>query len=131
ICHLTGGFDSRLVSSIIINEKCKERFHFACSGRKGIPDKDIAIALSKHFGLVHTSFSGNIAEKIPETYQDEILWSLNYSKGLLVNLNPYVKNENNIILSGGYGESYRSFYASNRDLNSYDSYEKLAMELWP
>lgn len=130
ICHLTGGFDSRLVSSIIINQKLTDKFYFACSGRKGMKDKDIAIALSKHFGLIHTSFSGNSSLKRPDDYQQEILWSLNYSQGLLANLNPFVKNENNIILSGGYGESYRSFYGSDRNLSNYKSYEELALELW-
>lgn len=131
ICHLTGGFDSRLVSSIIIDQKLTDKFYFACSGRKGMKDKDIAMALSKHFGLIHTSFSGNISLKRPDNYQKEILWSLDYSQGLLANLNPHVKNENNIILSGGYGESYRSFYGSDRDLSNYKTYEELALELWP
>lgn len=131
ICHLTGGFDSRLVSSIIINQNLTDKFYFACSGRKGMKDKDIAMALSKHFGLIHTAFSGNISLKRPENYQEEILWSLDYSQGLLANLNPHVSNENNIILSGGYGESYRSFYGSDRELGNYKSYEELALELWP
>lgn len=131
ISHLTGGFDSRLIAASLFNKNNSNLYYFSCSGRKGSADKDISVNLSKHFGFIHSNFAGNIAKEVPQNYEEDIMWGLNYTNGLLANINPTYLNEDNVILSGGYGESYRTFYTKNINFNDYNSLEEIAYKLWP
>ena len=51
-CAITGGFDSRLILSYLRNENAKAYFLFTY-GKKSHIDMDIAIKLSKRFGIQH------------------------------------------------------------------------------
>lgn len=131
ITHLTGGFDSRLIFSAIYKLGYKKEYKYFCSGRKGSVDKDISISLARHFGLIHTDYSGYRASKVTNDYKEKILESLDFTGGMLSNINPYYEKDDNIILSGGYGELLRSFYGNNVSMDDYNSYTSLITKLWP
>lgn len=131
ICHLTGGFDSRLVLAGILASGYKDDYLYYCSGRKGTLDKDISINLSKHFGLTQTNFSGYYTTESATTFENKLLRELNYSDGLSLNVHEYYKKENNFIVGGAYGGLVRSYFGSIKQPEQYNEYNELIFKVWP
>ncbi|QQD85668.1 hypothetical protein [Jeotgalicoccus sp. ATCC 8456] len=128
--HLTGGFDSRLILSGLLAIDKKNEYRYFCSGSKGSPDKDISIALSKHFGLTQTNDSGQFIYKYPKSLKQEVIWSMNLTSGIIKTINPNIEQRDNVILSGGYGELMRSFYTRDNNYYSFNSFEDIVDKLW-
>lgn len=131
ICHLTGGFDSRLVLSALISQGLQNRYVYYCSGRFGTPDKDISIELSRHYGLVQTNFSGHFQTEAPSSFENKILWEMDYSNGMGLNVHSHYKKEDNLILGGAYGGLVRSYFSQLPEFDEFESYESLALKMWP
>jgi hypothetical protein len=131
IAHLTGGFDSRLVLSSILNTDSSDHYHFFCSGNSDMPDRHIAEKLSSEFNLTMTEYGGQSPLNTPSTLEEEYLWQMQFTGGILSTApkGQYERN-NNIILSGGYGECFRSFFGARKsDLASTDL-ETIMSTLW-
>lgn len=131
ISHLTGGFDSRLILSAILNLELKDEFLFFCSGKDGTSDKDISKALCREFDLTFTNYSGYEITKPLESRIDGFLWSLDYTSGTNYEAHGNYEKKDNVILSGGLGLLYRSVYNLEKNAEEYDSYYELMKAKWP
>lgn len=131
ISHLTGGFDSRLILSAILNQNMQDEFIFFCSGRDGTMDTDISKAICKEFGLTFTNYSGYELTKKLNSRIDGFLWSLDYTSGTNYGAHGNYKKRDNIILSGGLGLLYRSVYTLNNPPEYYTNYLQMVKEKWP
>ncbi|WP_088743894.1 hypothetical protein [Cobetia sp. QF-1] len=112
ICHLTGGFDSRLVAAAVAEAELVGRASFFCSGPEALDDKRIAYGIAGLLGWPLTEFNGLQGDR-GEVFEG-IALGVKFSSGMRssspVNEN-HKRNEDFLILSGGYGECYRSFYS--------------------
>lgn len=131
ISHLTGGFDSRLILSAILNKGIQDEFIFFCSGKDGTKDKDISKALCKEYDLTFTNYSGYELTKPLTTRIDGFLWSLDYTSGTNYEAHGNYKKNDNVILSGGLGLLYRSVYNLERSPEEYKNYYELMKAKWP
>src|SRR5699024_3112827 len=82
ITQLTGGFDSRLILSGLLNQNLQNKFMYFCSGKDGTKDKDIAKNLCRNFDLTYTDYSGYELNKSLDSRVDGFIWSLNYTSGI-------------------------------------------------
>lgn len=105
VAHLTGGFDSRLVLAALMSAGMdKSAMKFMCSGNIELPDKFISTQLCGHLGIAMTNSVGTLAQPF------EAGESLFSTSGLLKFDPPKAALPNHLLLSGGYGECFRSFY---------------------
>lgn len=131
IAHLTGGFDSRLVLSAILSCNCEKDFFFYSSGRPDFPDRSIAERICGDFDLMMTEYSGLDKKEGYKNIQEHLLDSLDFSEGLLsTTFNRKLIKNDNIVLSGGLGECYRSSFGKlvenfNYDMCIYEILEKI------
>lgn len=124
IAHLTGGFDSRLVLAALVGAGLnKDEFKFNCSGHIDLPDKFISTQLCGHLGLTMTNSVGSIKKK------NELGNSLYRTEGLIKFDPPHSALRNHLLLAGGYGECFRSFYANRYDLQADTKIENLLASL--
>lgn len=131
ISHLTGGFDSRLILSAILNVNFQDDFVFFCSGKDGTSDKDISKALCKEFDLTFTNYSGYELTKPLNSRIDGFLWSLDYTSGTNYEAHGNYEKRDNVILSGGLGLLYRSVYDLEKNSDQYDCYSQMIKAKWP
>ena len=111
VAHLTGGFDSRLIlSALSCFPDYKKKVTFFCSGNSELLDKKIALQIGSHLNLRMSDSDGTY-------YTNSQLPSFNASQGLVKLAPPNAARDNNLILSGGYGECLRSFYKSKYKLD--------------
>ena len=131
IAHLTGGFDSRLVLSSILHSNASSHYHFFCSGNSSMPDRFIAEKLSSEFNLFMTEYNGQTPLTAPSTLEEEYLWQMQFAGGIISTApkGQYEKNKT-IILSGGYGECFRSFFGSRNSNFSRTDLDTLMISLW-
>lgn len=131
ICHLTGGFDSRLVASAVVKYGNKDDVYFYCSGPPSSIDKKIAHGLADEFNLKMSRFGGLIRDpvKSKKTVQNSVCFFSGMIERSPVN-GEHKKNKNSLILSGGYGECYRSFYSkkSYSSVNSFWPKKKIILD---
>jgi hypothetical protein len=119
IAHLTGGFDSRLVLSSILNINASNDYHFFCSDQFELTDQLIAERLSTEYNLIMTEYPGYNTLKNPFTLEEEYLLPMQFSGGILsAGIHGNYEKTTNIILSGGYGECFRSFFGSRTTENN-------------
>lgn len=110
ISHMTGGKDSRLVLGALLETGHANEFLFFCSGPTGSPDRDIADALSRQFGLRRASSGGLTPKTIGDTFTQRAAL-LKYSAGLMTAGPTGHEDELPVMIAaGGYGELMRSFY---------------------
>lgn len=131
ITQLTGGFDSRLILSALLNQEKEQEFYYFCSGPDGTKDKDIAKELCREYGLTYTDYSGYEITKPVENRIDSFLWSLDYTSGTSYEAHGNYKNQDNLVISGGLGGLYRSVYGLGADSVEFDSYKSLIKKQWP
>jgi hypothetical protein len=131
IAHLTGGFDSRLVLSSILNSNSSNQFYFFCSGNSNMPDRFIAERLASEFNLTMTEYGGITPIQTPSTLEEEYLSQMQFTGGIISTApkGQYKKNTN-IILSGGYGECFRSFFGARKSDFTTTDLESLMSSLW-
>lgn len=112
ISHLTGGFDSRLVLSGIINGGVESKFRYFCSGPVGTVDRDTADGLAASLGIIRTHDAG-LSMATPISVEDKFLAPMNNSAGL-TSSGPFGSEEfcGNVVAGGGYGGLLRSVYST-------------------
>lgn len=114
ICHLTGGFDSRLVAGALNKCNFADKVHFFCSGPAKTIDKQIASFIADRYGWALTDDSGLVsALELEPTILEKIRLGIEFSSGMRSTCSVNATHEtrkDHLILSGGYGECYRSFY---------------------
>ncbi|USQ79820.1 hypothetical protein NF556_19890 [Ornithinimicrobium faecis] len=111
ISQLTGGLDSRMVLGALQKAGVSDGFAFNCMGRSNTSDKMIAHGLASEFGLTMTNYTGLSAYSQPETFNDRVLAHMRYSSGLhMTPAHARMRRSQALVLSGGYGELFRSPY---------------------
>lgn len=123
ISQLTGGMDSRLVLGHVVNAGLQDVISFYVGGSEQSLDVRAARSLCSRLGLRMTKYSG-IDRSISPSGVDELLWPLHETSGILQGpADAGLARNENVVLSGGYGEVLRSFYSKNRnpDVRSSDS----------
>lgn len=114
ISQLTGGVDSRLVLGALISSGHANKFSFFCAGFDQEPDKVVARRLTSHFGLTMTEFSGLSPYDSPTSFDDLVSRPFHETGGIISGpASPFLKQQTNLVLAGGYGEFLRSFYDKN------------------
>lgn len=114
ICHLTGGYDSRIVFSTILSEKVEHYSSFMCSGTN-TPDSIVANGLAAAYGVCMTRDGGFKVKHVIDSIEEDIRLQADFCSNMLQFCEVtdcLDRNEDTIILSGGYGEYTRSFYGS-------------------
>ncbi|MGP5258073.1 hypothetical protein [Glutamicibacter ardleyensis] len=118
ISQLTGGVDSRLVLGALISSGHANKFSFFCAGFDQEPDKVIARQLTSHLGLTMTEFSGLSPYESPTSFNDLVSRPFHETGGIISGpASPFLKQQTNLVLAGGYGEFLRSFYDKNELFN--------------
>lgn len=117
ISHLTGGFDSRLVLSAILNLGLHDKIDLFCSGPDGSTDRVIADGLTRRFSLRRTNGAG--LTTAPTQNMSERLMGALFASGGITNTGPHGRevSVNVAAMGGGYGEVLRTFYG-NRVIHS-------------
>lgn len=131
--HLTGGFDSRLVLAGLKSLGVENDFVYFCSGRKELPDRQIAEKLSSEFDLTMTEYPGGDLNTSADVFEDNFIKSMRYSSGIVSGqlMGPVTSPiGGSVILSGGYGECLRSFYDKSVDREIECTTAELAHKLW-
>lgn len=111
ICHLTGGFDSRLVAAATTKAGVSDSYRYFCQGDAVLPDKKLAENVAAELGLTMTNFSGISTTFSPTDFGGGLVGPMTNSAGLL-SVGPHIGNSfsDTLILSGGYGGTFRSTY---------------------
>lgn len=124
IAHLTGGFDSRLVLAAIKSANVLDKFKFYCKGNPVQEETKIAESAAAKVGATMTRHAGTSETFSPQDYGGQTLGPLLISGGML-SVGPHRGNQTHslTLLSGGYGETFRSFYGSR--IGTLDSDVKL------
>lgn len=113
IAHLTGGFDSRLVLAAIKAAGEIQKFTFYCKGDAVHQDTKIAQSAAAKVGAVMTHDPGTPAAFLASDFGGSLLGSMLMSGGMLpIGPQRGHRQSLNTLLSGGYGETFRSFYGS-------------------
>lgn len=123
ISQLTGGMDSRLVLGHVVNAGLQDDISFYVGGSEQSLDVRAARSLCSRLGLRMTKYSG-VDRSISPSGVDELLWPLHETSGILQGpADAGLTRNENLVLSGGYGEVLRSFYSKNRipDVSSSNS----------
>ena len=117
IAHLTGGADSRLVLSFLQAQGIDGRYLFYCSGHPGETDRVVFESLAKHYDLRAAVGSGISVLRYPASLEEELTGPLDYSSGLNMSgpTTDWARTDT-LILSGGYGETFRSPYGADPEL---------------
>lgn len=132
VAHLTGGFDSRLVLSAILDQELQERFVFFTSGAVGATDRTIADGLARQYGLVRTNDPG-LSPAAPRNVRERFLAPMRWSAGILGS-GPTGRERPQSVLAagGGYGELLRSFFRHRLANHSRTSAPRDVLgRLWP
>lgn len=120
ISQITGGIDSRMVLAALIGAQKEDDYSYFVGGADNSLDVMTARNLCGTLDLVMTRYDG-VDRAIRPSGVDELTWSLHETNGVLQGpADPGLSSNDNLILSGGYGELLRSFYGKNRtpDLSS-------------
>ncbi|MGP5032340.1 hypothetical protein ACTXJG_13015 [Glutamicibacter arilaitensis] len=118
ISHLTGGFDSRLVLSAVLNLGLNDRVNIFCSGPEGSTDRIIADGLTRQYGLKRVDGAG--LTTAPTTNMSERLMGALFASGGITNTGPFGREISVPVsaMGGGYGEVLRTFFGNRKISNS-------------
>lgn len=113
VAHLTGGFDSRLVLAAAKAAGVADKFKYYCEGDPVHEDTKIAESAAARVGATMTRDVGTPADYAPDDYGGKMLGPLFVSSGML-SIGPHRghREMSLTLLSGGYGETFRSFYGT-------------------
>ena len=117
ISHLTGGFDSRLVLSAILNQGLQNEVSIFCSGPEGSTDRVVADGLTRAFNLSRSNGAG-LATAPTQNMSERLMGALFASSGI-TNTGP-IGRELSVPVSamgGGYGEVLRTFFGGRAFVN--------------
>ncbi|NKX55349.1 hypothetical protein HGG74_12520 [Arthrobacter sp. E918] len=130
IAHLTGGFDSRVVLAGILKLRKKDDFRYFCLPSPKI-DREVAEGLASAFDLTMTNYSGADWDVLPGSVDEQFLGPMVRSSGILPTAPDIgMKNAGSLILQGGYGEFYRTYYSVNMSDAVNSSPYELAARMW-
>ncbi|TFH57416.1 hypothetical protein [Glutamicibacter arilaitensis] len=112
ISHITGGFDSRLLLSLILELDAKDEFDFFCSGPVGAADRIVADSITRQFGLSRTNKAG-LSPGPTDSRIEQLFAPLFFSHGISAT-GPNGREEKSGILAvgGGYGGLLRSTFGA-------------------
>lgn len=114
ISQLTGGIDSRMVLAGLVGAGKAQEFSYFVGGAEDSLDVMTARNVCATLDLTMTRYDG-VDRAIRPAGIDELTWSLHETNGVLQGpADPGLASNENLILSGGYGEFLRSFYAKGR-----------------
>lgn len=114
ISQLTGGIDSRMVLGALTGAGKQDEFSYFVGGAENSLDVKTARNLCATLDLSMTRYDG-VDRVIKPSGIDELTWSLHETNGVLQGpADPGLSSNDNLVLSGGYGELLRSFYGKNR-----------------
>lgn len=114
ISQLTGGIDSRMVLGALAATDQQDEFSYFVGGSENSLDVKTARNLCATLDLTMTRYDG-VDRAIRPSGIDELTWSLHETNGVLQGpADPGLSRNDNLVLSGGYGELLRSFYGKNR-----------------
>lgn len=118
ISHLTGGFDSRLVLSAVLNLGLSDRVNIFCSGPEGSTDRIIADGLTRQYGLKRVDGAG--LTTAPTTNMSERLMGALFASGGITNTGPFGREIAVPVsaMGGGYGEVLRTFFGNRKITNA-------------
>lgn len=118
ISHLTGGFDSRLVLSAILNQGLQDNVSIFCSGPEGSTDRVVADGLSRAFNLRRSHGAG--LTTAPTQNMSERLMGALFASGGITNTGPTGREICTPVsaMGGGYGEVLRTFFGEKQIFNS-------------
>ncbi|MGX1590633.1 hypothetical protein ACWICO_05845 [Glutamicibacter sp. NPDC055491] len=116
--HLTGGFDSRLVLSAVLNLELRDRVNIFCSGPEGSTDRIIADGLTRQYGLQRVDGAG--LTTAPTTNMSERLMGALFASGGITNTGPFGREISVPVsaMGGGYGEVLRTFFGNRKITDS-------------
>ncbi|MGP9817248.1 hypothetical protein ACT3UA_13240 [Glutamicibacter sp. 363] len=119
ISHITGGFDSRLLLSAIIDSDASDVFQFFCSGPTGTADRLVADSITVDYRLRRTNKAG-LSAGPTNNVTEQLVAPLFHSNGV-ANTGPNGREEKSGILAvgGGYGGLLRSTFGAR--MQSLDS----------
>ena len=130
ICHLTDGFDSRLLLAGIRALGGEDSFRFFCLKSPAV-DRKVAEGLAATLGLTMTEYSGADWEVLPGSLEEQILGPLVRSAGILPGAPDIgMKSAGSLILQGGYGEFYRTFFSTDMTEAVASGGRALAARMW-
>lgn len=113
ICHLTGGLDSRTVLASLVGLGIHGRFRTHTYGLPESADMQIAKGLAGILGMQQTTYSGMRSRLTPSSPDEQAQWSLKQTAGM-TSMTPASLGgfpvPDTVLLSGGWGEMYRSGY---------------------
>lgn len=112
VSHITGGFDSRLVLSAILNLGIQDKVDLFCSGPEGSTDRVVADGLTREYSLRRTNGAG--LTTAPTTNMSERLMGALFASGGITNTGPHGRELHADVaaMGGGYGEVLRTFYGT-------------------
>ena len=133
IAHLTGGADTRLMLSALLQAGVADRFSFFCSGPDNSIDRVVSDGLIRQYGLTPTKHPGFDLELEPLSYRERTLATSQMVSGLMPagpSLGMREPEGGSVILSGGYGGLLRSHYGSRIDPEKIQFGPDLLRQIW-
>lgn len=119
ISHLTGGIDSRLVLAALRSLDLADVFSYYSMGGKGVPDYDIAYGICGSLPAKMTAFGGYVEVSRARSWKETFIGSYEETSGVANTLGSVWSQKNSsLILSGGYGEFFKSFYNKGEEAHS-------------
>lgn len=130
IAHLTGGFDSRVVLGALLKLGGQEEFKYYCLPSVKA-DREVAEGLAGSYGLEMTNYSGADWAVLPGSVDEQFLGPMVRSGGILPTAPDIgMSNAGSLILQGGYGEFYRTFFSTDMSGAVLSNPRELAEKMW-
>lgn len=130
IAHLTGGFDSRVVLAALIKLGRESEFKYYCLPSPKV-DRDVAEGLAVAFDLQMTEWSGADWNLLPGSLDEQFLGPMVRSEGILPSAPDIgMITRGSLMLQGGYGEFYRTYYSRNMAEAVDAGPAQLARQMW-
>lgn len=130
IAHLTGGFDSRVVLAALLKLGRQNDFNYFCLPSPKV-DRDVAEGLAGAFDLKMTEWSGADWAVLPGSVDEQFLGPMVRSEGILPSAPDIgMTTAGSLMLQGGYGEFYRTYYSVDMVDAVNSGAADLAAQMW-
>lgn len=130
VAHLTGGFDSRVVLAAILKLGRQNDFKYYCLPSMQA-DREVAEGLATAYDLEMTTFSGANWDVLPGSVDEQFLGPMVRSEGILPTAPDIgMTSAGSLMLQGGYGEFYRTFFSTDMSDSVISGARDLAGKMW-